>query len=280
MSIITISRGTYSGGEALANCLADRLGYQRASRKVIVEAARTYGMSVEKLIEVMEETPSFWQRVAGESTTALNYVRAALCVQAREGNLVYHGHAGHLLLTGISHVIRVRVIADMEFRIKAAMERLRLGRNEAIARIKQIDKARARWTQFFYGVEWDDPSLYDVVLNLERMTIADACEIVAGMTKLDTFKPNPQSIKAMEDLTVGSLAWAALNRDPRTAAADVRVVADDGVVTVTGTTGSQAVVEAIPLVAGQVEGVKEVRCEVGIGSVYEPVRKPRGARIW
>jgi hypothetical protein len=168
----------------------------------------------------------------------------------------------------------------MEFRIKAAMERLRLGRNEAIARIKQVDKARSKWTAFFYGVEWEDPSLYDVVLNLERMSVADACDVVARMTELDTFKPTPQSMKAMRDLTLASLVWAALAKDTRTAAADVRVVADDGVVTITGTTGSQPVVEAIPLVAREVEGVKEVKCEVGIGSVYEPVHKPRGARIW
>jgi hypothetical protein len=181
---------------------------------------------------------------------------------------VYHGHAGHLLLAGISHVIRVRVIADMEFRIKAAMTRLNVGRNEAIARIREIDKQRIKWTQFLYGVEWRDPSLYDIVLNLEHMSVDSACEIVARMTELEDFKPTPQSMKAMEDLTLGSLVWAALSRDPRTRAADVKVVADDGVVTITGTTRSESVLLAIPLVARQVEGVKDVRSEVGIGSVY------------
>jgi len=40
-------------------------------------------------------------------------VTAVLLDHARQGNLIYHGHVGHLLLSGISHVLRVRVIADM-----------------------------------------------------------------------------------------------------------------------------------------------------------------------
>ena len=45
MAIITISRGTKSGGEKLAKCLSERLGWPAISREVIVETASQYGVS-------------------------------------------------------------------------------------------------------------------------------------------------------------------------------------------------------------------------------------------
>jgi len=47
------------------------------------------------------------------------------------------------------------VIADMEYRIKAAMERMNLKRDEAIVYIDRVDKERIKWTRFLYGIEWE-----------------------------------------------------------------------------------------------------------------------------
>jgi osmotically-inducible protein OsmY len=105
-----------------------------------------------------------------------------------------------------------------------------------------------------------------VVLNLERMSIGGASQAIVSMAQLDDFKMTPQSQKAFEDLRVTSGVWAALVKDERTRAASVQVVANNGVVTITGKAGAGKVVDAIPAVAGQVPGVKEVRNEVGIGS--------------
>ncbi len=280
MAIITISRGTYSYGRALAGCVAERLGYECLSREVILDAAAGYGIPAEKLTSAMEKPPTLWQQLTGERIDYLHYVRAALCERAKDGNLVYHGHAGHLLLAGVSHVIRVRVTADMEHRVQAAMRDQGLGRKEAIEYIRRVDRERVLWTRFLYKVDWHDATLYDIVLNLGRMSVSNACEILVRMTELDDFKPTPQSMQVVDDLAVSSRVWAALSKDVRTTAADLKVTAAEGVVTITGTTRSWAVVEAIPEVALAVHGVKDVRCEVGIGSVYDPVRKPAGTRLW
>lgn len=265
MAIIAISRGTFSGVEALAQCLVERLGYRCISREVIIEAAKAYGVSTEKLTTVMEKPPSFWEWLGGERAAYLIFFRAALCEHAREGNLVYHGHVGHLLLPGISHVIRVRVVADMEFRIKAAMQLQNLARKDAIAYIQKVDNERMQWAKFLFHVEWNDPNLYDVVLNLNRMSIATACDIVARMTEREEFKPTAESLKAMQDLALSGRVSAVLARDGRTMTTELRVAADDGIVTIGGATASREVANAVPLVVGQVEGVKEVRNEVRFG---------------
>jgi cytidylate kinase len=208
MSIIAISRGTFSGGEALAKVVAERLGYRCISREDLVAVGKAYGVPAEELSAAMEKRPSLLARVVGEHTVYLKFVRATLCEHARGGNLVYHGHLGQLLLPGISHVIGVRVIANPEFRIQAVQRQQPLGRKEALAHIEQVDKERREWTRFLFEVDWDDPSLYDVVLNLSRMSLETACETVAHLTERPEFQPTAASLKALEDLTLSS--WAEI----------------------------------------------------------------------
>ena len=269
MSIVAISRGTFSGGEGLAKRVAERLGYRCLSRETNLEAAsKVYGVTTEDLMAAMERRPSFWQRVSGERTAHLAFVRATLCQQARTGSLVYHGLAGHLMLPGVSHVIRVRVIADMDHRINAAMQQQNLENREALAHIESVDRERREWIRFLFDVEWDDPHLYDVVLNLSRMSLATACDMVVHLTEQDEFKPTAASQQAMENLALSTVVAAVLARDPRTRNAKLDVVADGGIVTLGGKTESQGVEQTAPLIARQVDGVTEVRSKIALVRTY------------
>jgi cytidylate kinase len=270
MAIIAISRGTFSGGEALATRVAERLGYQCLSRETNLEAAsKEYGVPAADLVVAMERRPPFWQRVLGERTAHLTFVRAALCEQAQADNLVYHGLAGHLLLPGIAHVIRVRVIADMDSRIKVARAQQELEPAEALAYIDKVDRERRQWVRFLFDVEWDDPNLYDVVLNLSRMGVGTACETVVRLTEGDAFTATTESRRAMENLTLASRVSAKLAVDPRTGDVEMPVVADGGIVTISGETRSRDVYEAIDRVARQVDGVKDVRSQVVFISPFQ-----------
>jgi cytidylate kinase len=262
MSIIAISRGTFSGGEAVAKGVADRLGYRCVSREVILEAARSYQVPAEELLVAMDRRPPLWERVSGVRSIHRVLVQAVLCEYARGGKLVYHGHLGHLFLPGVSHVMPVRVIADLEFRIAAAMKLQTLTRDEAIRYIDEVDKERRQWTRFLFDVDWDDSRLYAVVLNLGYTSVAGACEAVARLSERPEFQPTVASAKAMQDLTLRSRVAAALATDIRTRSISPEVVADDGIVTVTGTTQSPAIIEAVPVVVRQVDGVKELKTKV------------------
>jgi osmotically-inducible protein OsmY len=269
MAIVTISRGTYTGGIAVAEGLAAALGHPCVSREVVVDAARDYGVPEAELQSTLEEPPHFWEKTPGRIAASLNLVRAALLKRARDGDLVYHGYAGHLLLGGIAHVLRVRVIADRESRIRAAMEDKGMDHRAAADFVKKLDNQLIKWTRFLYGVEWQDPSLYDVVLNLEHMSIESAVKTIAQITRMDDFRPTADSRKAFEDLLLSSNVWAALTIDKRTRSANVRVAADDGVVFVTGLADNERTLTAVQEVAAAVDGVREVESEVGIGRTWQ-----------
>jgi len=269
MAIVAISRGTFSGGEALARRVAERLGYRCLSREAnLATAATEYGVPAKDLVVAMEKRPAFWQRVVGERTAHLAVVRAALCERAQADNLVYHGLAGHLLLPGVSHVLRVRVIADQDYRVKAARHQQELGPAEALAYIEKVDRERRQWVRFLFGVEWDDPYLYDVVVNLSRMGAGTACETVARLAEQDEFRATAASRQAMDNLALASRVQARLAIDSRTRDVELEVVAEGGIVTISGQTQSPAVDKAIQTVACTVDGVMEVRSKVVFVPVY------------
>jgi cytidylate kinase len=267
MAIITISRGTFSGGKALAEKLADRLGYPSLGREAAIqEATKEYGISEDKLTAAVKNPPSIWQQTAGPRLAYLKCLTASIMEHAKDGNLIYHGYAGHLLLIGISNLLRVRVIADMEFRIQAAMKERNFTRNDALEYIEQVDKERKKWTHFLYGLDWQDPALYDLVLNFEHISIEGACEIIACGINLEGFKPTPDKQKTFENSLLGSRVWATLAKDERSRVASIQVTADSGTVTLKGSLGSQKAIDNILRIAGQVKGVRDVINQMGIGT--------------
>ena len=202
----------------------------------------------------------------GKRLAYVNCVTATLLDYAKEGDLIYHGNVGHLLLAGISHVLRVRVIADLEFRIRAAMEKTGLSHDKATAYIQRVDRDRKRWSQLLYGVDWEEPSEYSVVLNLRDVSIGGACSTIVRMTELDEFQPTAESRKRYEDLLLSSRVWAALAKEPKTRSSGIEVTADDGNVVILGSVRTTEAQELVPQIAEGVDGVRSVRCDAGMGT--------------
>ena len=265
MAIVTISRGSYIGGIEVAEALARELGHPCVSREVVLDASQDSGVDERELQSTLEDPPRFWEKTPGRMPAHLNLVRTALLRRAQAGDLVYHGLAGHLMLGGISHILRVRVIAGAESRIQALMDYKGMSRKEATVHLKKLDTQLMKWTLFLYGVDWQDPSLYDVVLNLDRISVTDAVSTLAAMTRLPGFQPTDESRKAYDDLYLSSVVWAALTKETRTRAANNRVGADGGTVFITGAAANAGAVNAILEVAQRVEGVREVDNQVGVG---------------
>lgn len=141
MSLITISRGTFGGGRDVAIQLAKKLNYTCVSREMIIDdAARQYQISTEKLHDITAELPTKKGRKISDDGSDIKYVRAALLERAVGNRMVYHGHGGHLLLGGIPGILRVRIIAGIEYRINHAMNEKQINREQAIDLVAAIDK--------------------------------------------------------------------------------------------------------------------------------------------
>lgn len=253
MAIITVSRGTFSGGKALAECLSARLGYRCIDRDTLVRKAATPRVSEYDLRAALELPPAFPGRFNHTRYIYLALIQAALAEEVRPGCAVYHGLAGHLLLKGAPGLVRLRIIAPKECRISMAQERLNLSRSEVIAHIDAMDRDRRRWTQFLYGLDWEDPSLYDFIINLERTTVRQACHAVASLIESGGFDLSPEGQAAMDDLAIASNVRAALAQNPYTLSLEVEVESRHGSILVRGDCAEET--EAIQRVVGGLPGI-------------------------
>ena len=181
MSVITISRGSFSGGKTLAECLAAKLGYRCIGRETIVERAAASGASHEELLSALLNPPGFLERFQHKRYRYLALFQAALAEEVKNGKVVYHGNAGHLMLKGAAAVLRIRIIAPTEMRLAMVQERLKLTGKEALDYIQKTDEGRRKWVRYLYGVDWDDPALYDLVLNLEHINTEEACGVIDAL---------------------------------------------------------------------------------------------------
>jgi hypothetical protein len=113
MPIITISRGSYSRGKEVAEKLAQKLGYKCISRDILLEASEQFNIPEIKLIRAIHDAPSVLERFTHGKERYVAYIRSTLLKHVQKDNVVYHGLAGHYFLLGISHVIKVRIMADL-----------------------------------------------------------------------------------------------------------------------------------------------------------------------
>jgi cytidylate kinase len=259
MSIITISRGTASGGQALAERVAAKLGWPCLSNEVIVEAAKRYNVPEPELVKAFEKAPTFWEKLTASRRVYLTFVQAAMCEYAEHGDLVYHGHAGHELLPGISHVLKVRLVAPLEYRIRAVMERQpRLDRKGAIRYIHQVDEERTSRMRYLFDVDWRDPHQYDLVLSLDKLSVDTACDLVIQAVQWEQFQPTEASRRALHDLALSSRIRAALDAHPQFSPYDIGVDVEEGVVTVSGSLPTDDAIRQVVNIAAQASGVKRV----------------------
>ncbi len=245
----------------LAESLAQRLGYRCIDREEIIQKAAAWGVSQEDLRAAIEQPPSFLGQSQHTKYIYLAFIQAALTEEVRDGNAIYHGLAGHLLLGAGPHVLRTRIIAPMDYRIARVQERFGYDRKHAALYIEKMDEDRRKWTRFLYGVDWVDASLYDLVLNLEQMSLEEACDAISGVARLQCFASTAETERAIDDLARASRVKANLAMDPATADHQFVVVAVGGTVAVKGNIVSPGLAKTIAEIAHRAPGVTEIRLE-------------------
>jgi hypothetical protein len=260
MNIICISRGSFSIGKAFAESLAAKLGCACLGREELLELATRAGVAAGRLEMSCLKSRNLDERMLLEREHYQAFTTAALSERALAGPIVYHGRTGHLLLQGVPHVLRIRVVADLETRIKSVEERLGMTREKAKQYVAQVDEDRHRWVRTFYNLDWDTSSAYDFIVNLEHANVGNVAAAFCGVAQLPDFQETPFSRRALEDLLLAGRCRSALAEDDRTYHASFRVRAERGTVSVTYLPRHAEVAEVIPRVLEGVPGVEHILC--------------------
>jgi hypothetical protein len=252
----------------LAQNLAGKLGCRHASREELVEKATAAGIPVGKLEVAVLKQSTPRERLARLKSRYLAFVTASLCdLAGQNDDLVYHGRAGNLLLSGVSHVFRVRVLTDGERQIQQTMARLNLDADKARQYQDRLRQDVGRWVHYVHGAEMGDMGRYDLVLNLGHMSLESASAAICSMAQMPDFRPTPASLRVLDDLCLAARARDILGGDERTAALDLGVSAQQGRVTVTYMPASASKAAEIDAALAALKGAREVVCTMAVSNL-------------
>ncbi|KRT65264.1 MAG: transport-associated protein, partial [Candidatus Rokubacteria bacterium CSP1-6] len=241
MAIITISHEMGAGGPEIGMTVAQRLGYRYADHELILDTAQRYGLLEEKLSHLDESKPSFFERLDTETHQYITAIQTTLLEFADQDNVVLMGRSGQWLLRGIPHVLRVRVKAPFELRVKRALKKMAGQMGEAVNprtvtdMVRRDDAEKSGRFRYLYELDINDPSLYELVLNTEKVSTETAVELIATAARRPEFATTEAGRQVVADRALASRVQVALATQPETRKYRITVEAQQGVVTLEAT---------------------------------------------
>jgi len=210
MAIITISRGSSSLGKTVAEQVARRLDYRLISREVLLDASTRFQIPEIKLEKAIHDAPGILERYRHSQQSYVAYIRSALVERVVDDNVVYHGLAGHLLLKGLGHVLKVRINAELKRRVAIVMERDKIPEEAARRRILEDDRQRQKWTQSLYGQDPWDASLYDLTICIDTLSVDMAVDFICRAAAAEGFQATESRRRKAQDMAMACRVKAAL----------------------------------------------------------------------
>ena len=261
MKFITISRQLGTGGAEIARQVAARLGYKFHDTASIDHVAKEMGF-IENVAGTGERTPSFFKRYFTHKP-AITQARlnSVIYELAKHGDGVFLGRGGHILLKSFSCAMHVRIIASKDKRAENLLEQ-GFSRQSALRYIEQSDRERAGFIKYAFGREWDDPGLYDVLLNMDKLSKALAVDTIVAMAGSDEITAcSIDSMKALAGLALTARVEAAIEEAGLSYGPSMSVsvsVEEMGKVRLEGAVGDRVIREKAEAVAKGVKGVESI----------------------
>jgi cytidylate kinase len=268
MPVVLISRGTMSGGQSLARCISARLSLRCIGREDLLSAVDRHGGHAHKVVQSLESATRAYDQFSQNRRPFIILMRHALLGFIREESVVYHGTAGHLLVSGVPCCMRVRISAPVPLRARNAMQRLGVPETEAREAVQREDEERVRWSRYMYGRDIRDPHLYDAWFSLERMSIDTVCSMIAAGLLEKEFQPTPETRRVVEDLYLSTSIEAARVSDPRTFAWDIGARVRGANVMLEGPFLEDRQLQDVLEIARSVEGAGSVEYQPGCASGF------------
>ena len=202
MAVITISRQFGAGGKSLAERIAQKMGYEIAHEEIIeklaemaqvtTEGIRTYEvedlgdsdeggsfLSPKKFIDHIFDTSKKYM----ESDRYVALLNQILPQIAEKGNTIILGRGAQFILKDHRDTVHVLLIADIDDRIGFMQETYNLSRSEAANSVNKQSIRRRKLMKLFHSDDYDQPVHYDMVLNMSKLDMDLAVEMISSLVE-------------------------------------------------------------------------------------------------
>jgi CheY-like chemotaxis protein len=246
--------------------VAHRLGYRQIGDEMLEWAAEKFSVSRDKLARTMHGATSLLDKFSNDKQRHVAYIRAAIAEHVKDDNVVHHGFAGHLLPRNVSHILKVCLVANRDYRAAVAAKTDGLSKKDAMKIFKKDDEERKKWTQLLFDLGPWDGSLYDIKFPMHTTSVKEVVRAICDYVQKPPVLTTTRSLKAMNDFVFASMVNVALVEKGH----DVEVHSNDGNITILinkYTMRLEHEKKELKEIAESVPGVKEV--EVKIGPKYK-----------
>lgn len=229
MTIIAMTREMGSLGKDVAEGLAHELGLKLHYHEVIDAVSEKMHLPQNLLMRFLQGKEGLIEGLRLDKDALSLYTAEEVLDLALQGNLMIRGWGATCLLRPVAHVVCVRVCAPLELRARRIMERLGIDDFElALAEVKHNDAAHAAAMLRRFGIDWQDPTHYDLVLNTERVSVADCVEQIAALSRRPAFQETAESRSTLLNLSLSAHIHDKLRQDPSTRGIRISIADEQG----------------------------------------------------
>jgi cytidylate kinase len=260
MAIITISRQLGSSGTDIAKKLQEELHYSYLDKESLdMELVHKYRIPEKKVEHYDEKKPAFWDMFSSDKDKYLHFMKIAMYDFARKGNCIIIGRGGQVLFKDIPGVLRVKVIAPLEIRIERVKNRYNYDDRLAEQIIRHTDHDRSGFLKFFFHVNWDDCSLYDLMINTHFVTIDASVCLIKDALKISGIEERySEADSKIKDLCLAQEVETSILYEEKISVHLLEVLVTSGIVTIRGSVIAEEDIGRCETVARKVPGVKDV----------------------
>jgi cytidylate kinase len=259
----------------IAASVADELALELYDDKRLEKEAIRLSIKPEVLRDLEEKTPGLFSRIFSDKPQIyMNLLHGVVYEVAKQGQGIIMGHGSQMLLRDFGCALHVRIHASESSRIENLMSQRGLGREVAEKLVRKSDNERRGFMRFAFHMDWNDPSLYDLVINRDKLGIDSAAGLIIQAARSQEIKEcSLTALESMENLSLARRVQAAVLENE--VASDIYhrhmfhiEVPEKGVVQVSGYTDTEEARARFLEVVDGVPGVTEVRSEVSVVPPY------------
>jgi CheY-like chemotaxis protein len=266
MPVITMFRGTFCEGDSVVESVLKDTGYKLVlDQDIVTEAGRASSLGDSKVSRAFSARTSVFNKFTHEKERSIAHLRLALAELLSRDDLLIDGFVSLLVPREVGHSLRVCLIADMKFRLAQAVKEQGLSEKDAVKVIRKQDEDRVTWAYnlFQKNNPWD-PSLYDIVIPMNKKSVQEAAGLIVQNAASDAVKMTEASGQAVKDFLLAARVEVVLAGEGH----HVGVSSKRGLVTLVinkHVLMLGRLEEELKAIAGRVEGVQSVETRIGSG---------------
>jgi CheY-like chemotaxis protein len=264
MPIITIFSGAFCHEDPVVQEVIARTGYRQISDdEIVAEASRRSAMAESKIKRAFSSKTSVFNKFTLEKELSLAYIKLAVADLITTDNALITCFSGQLIPATISHTLRVCLIAPKKYRTAAAAEQQGISEKDAAKLVQRHEEDCSFWINSLFGKSdpWD-PTLYDIVIPVDKMSVQDAAALIEDNAAKDIIQQTADSKQTLEDFRLAAETEAALVQQGH----NVEVSAKNGAVVLTinkHVLMLNRLQEELKSIAEPIAGVKSVETKIG-----------------